>query len=110
MAKLEIDYDSRTTPTYLINLSEEIYHTTLSPTIEQTLLIPAGARRCILSWTPGNHLFVTEGNTPITLPGATFTTTDAMLNVQGLYDLVPNQLLRFISPESTTLSVAFYNA
>lgn len=112
--KLTVLTDINAVPTGGLFFPEDgsAYNAQLAAGVEQTLTIPLGVNRAVFSFFP-QGVWVTQSDTALTLPGATFGQTQGELDpidraiVQGGPG-VTSAPLRFIATNSTEVGVRFF--
>lgn len=95
---------------FSIELVSDNQQITLTAATEATLTIPSTATIAVMTIAGGNAFFVAESSTPITLPTASFTSSEAGMIVNGgvRRNLTPGNTLRFIGRVAADLSVTFF--
>lgn len=106
--QLLIGRDRRSTPTYLRNISTEVWTVLLTANTDTTLTVPSGFKLAIFSaeldfWVRADAVIPS-----LTAMTGTFVETDAEQNPQGFEVSTVQTALHFRSVLSNRLSVAFY--
>lgn len=107
MKQLNIDRDPSSIPSYIIELSEDIYTARLAASVELTLAVPTGATKAIIG---ADDYYYVKADGSITLPteGAAFTKDNAGIAFDAI-DVTDVTTLHFIARNATDISVAFYD-
>lgn len=104
-----IPYNSaRQVDDFGLQISQQMYDTTLAAGVEQTLTVPGSAPKykAVLDFGKAGDVWVAVNNTA-TVAGAAFATTDSRLNPKCL-EVKGGDVMHFISGGTPAVSVAFY--
>jgi hypothetical protein len=107
----QIHTDTSGHPSYLLTNFQNGPIVTMTADTEYKTIVPEGINTAIFQTSKGVDVFILQddGTGTLTLPGSSFTLSNAELNKPGVRGVVPGMTLHFRAPVTCYLKVNYYN-